>query len=255
LGIYIYNQEQINNIEKACLIAAKVLDEIDGIIDVGVSTYDLDRLARDIITHSGAKPAFLGYKGYPSAICASINEVVVHGIPQKSIKLKDGDIIGIDIGTFLNGYYGDTARSFRIGKENKDSDLLLRVTRESLYVAIEKCVVGNRISDISHSIQQYVEEFGFSPVREFVGHGIGKNLHEEPSIPNFGSPGKGPRIKEGMVFAIEPMINMGTYMVEVDAHDSWTVYTKDRKLSAHFEHTVAIVNGKAKVLTRGRNFN
>ncbi len=255
MGIYIYNQEQINNIEKACLIAARVLDEIDSIIDVGVSTYELDRVAQHIITHSGAKPAFLGYKGYPSAICASINEVVVHGIPQKSIKLKDGDIIGIDVGTFLNGYYGDTARSFRVGKESQDSDLLLRVTRESLYVAIEKCVVGNRISDISHSIEQYVEGYGFSPVREFVGHGIGKNLHEEPSIPNFGSPGKGPRIKEGMVFAIEPMINMGTYLVEVDAHDSWTVYTKDRKLSAHFEHTVAIVNGEAKVLTRGRNFN
>lgn len=255
MGIYIYNQEQIHNIEKACLIAAKVLDEIDRIVDVGISTYELDRLARDIIAHSGAKPAFLGYKGFPSAICTSINEVVVHGIPKKSIKLKDGDIIGIDVGTFLNGYYGDTARSFRVGRDNQDSDLLLRVTRESLYVAIEKCVVGNRISDISHSIEQHVEGYGFSPVREFVGHGIGKNLHEEPSIPNFGSPGKGPRIKEGMVFAIEPMINIGTYMVEVDARDSWTVYTQDRKLSAHFEHTIAIVNGEAKILTRGRNFN
>jgi methionyl aminopeptidase len=255
LGIYIYNQEQIEYIEKACLIAAKVLDEIDGIIDVGISTYELDRLARDIIAKSGAKPAFLGYKGYPSAICASVNEVVVHGIPKKSKKLKDGDIIGIDVGTFLNGYYGDTARSFRIGRERQDSDLLLRVTRESLYAAIDKCVVGNRISDISHAVEAHVEMYGFSPVREFVGHGIGRNLHEEPSIPNFGSPGKGPRIKEGMVFAIEPMINMGTYMVEVDADDEWTVYTKDRQLSAHFEHTVAIVNGRARILTRGENFN
>jgi methionyl aminopeptidase len=255
LGIYIYNQEQIRYIEKACLIAARVLDEINRVIDVGISTYELDRLARDVIAKSGAKPAFLGYKGYPSAICASINEVVVHGIPQKSRKLKDGDIIGIDVGTFLNGYYGDTARSFRVGRGREDSDLLLRVTRESLYAAIDKCVVGNRISDISHAVEAHVEMHGFSPVREFVGHGIGRNLHEEPSIPNFGSPGKGPRIKEGMVFAIEPMINMGTYMVEVDANDEWTVYTKDRQLSAHFEHTVAIVNGRAKILTRGKNFN
>lgn len=254
LGIYIYNKEQIKRIEEACIITAAVLDEIEKVIDIGVSTFDIDTLAREVIKKSKSKPAFLGYRGFPAAVCTSINEVVVHGIPNKAAKLKSGDIIGIDIGVYHNGYYGDTAQTYRVGVISGEDEKLLKATKDSLYAGIEKCIVGNRISDISHSVEQHVKGFGFSSVREFVGHGIGKNLHEEPSIPNYGSPGKGPRIKEGMVFAIEPMINKGTYEVEVQ-DDNWTVVTKDRSNSAHFEHTVALIDGKAQILTKGRNFN
>jgi methionyl aminopeptidase len=254
LGIYIYNREQISRIKEACMIAAGVLDELEGIIREHVSTHEINSLAVDLIDKAGAKPAFLGYKGYPAAVCASVNEVVVHGIPAKGRRLQDGDIIGIDIGIFYNGYFGDTARTYKIGTVSQEAEQLIDVTRESLYAGIEKCAAGNRISDISHAIEEYVSGFGFTPVREFVGHGIGRNLHEEPSIPNYGPPGSGPRIKDGMVLAVEPMINEGTYHVEV-LEDNWTVVTRDRKLSAHFEHTLAIIEGKAEILTRGKNFN
>lgn len=254
LGIYLYNREQIARIEEACLITACVLDEIEKIIDVGVSTYEIDVLARDAIKRYKAAPAFLGYRGYPAAVCTSINEVVVHGIPSKDETLKNGDIIGLDMGVLYRGYYGDSARTYVAGTGGDVADRLINATREALYQGIEKACTGNRISDISHAVEEYVTQFGFTPVREFVGHGIGRNLHEEPSIPNFGSPGKGPRIREGMVFAIEPMINIGTCDVNV-LDDQWTVVTKDASLSAHFEHTVAIVDGKAKILTRGKNFN
>jgi methionyl aminopeptidase len=254
LGIYIYNKEQIKRIEDACLIAASVLDDIEAIIGAGVSTHEIDTLARSAIRKSGAVPAFLGYRGFPAAVCTSINEVVVHGIPHREARLKSGDIIGIDIGVCYNDYYGDTARSYAIGSVEDDIKSLLGVTRESLYRGIERAVIGNRISDISHAVESYVSRYGFSPVEEFVGHGIGRNLHEEPSIPNFGDAGKGPRIREGMVFAIEPMINAGGRDVEV-LGDGWTVVTRDRRFSAHFEHTVAVVDGKAQILTRGKNFN
>ena len=254
MGIYTYNGNEIGKIEEACIITARVLDEIEGIIKSGISTYELDAFARDKISRFNAKPAFLGYRGFPASICASKNEIVVHGIPDKDVKLENGDIIGIDIGVNYKGFYGDSARTFGIGKIDKDTKKLLDVTRESLYTGIEKCKVGNRISDISNAIERFVAEYGFSPVREFVGHGIGANLHEEPSIPNFGEKGKGPRIKDGMVFAIEPMINAGTYDVEV-LKDGWTVVTKDGRNSAHFEHTVAVVDGRAKILTRGKDFN
>ncbi|MGV7927698.1 MAG: type I methionyl aminopeptidase [Spirochaetota bacterium] len=254
MGIYIYNKEQIKRIEDACLIAASVLDDIEAIIGAGVSTHEIDTLARSAIRKSGAVPAFLGYRGFPAAVCTSINEVVVHGIPHREARLKSGDIIGIDIGVCYNDYYGDTARSYAIGSVEDDIKSLLRVTRESLYRGIERAVIGNRISDISHAVESYVSRYGFSPVEEFVGHGIGRNLHEEPSIPNFGDAGKGPRIREGMVFAIEPMINAGGRDVEV-LGDGWTVVTRDRRFSAHFEHTVAVVDGKAQILTRGKNFN
>lgn len=254
MGIYIYNNEQIKRIEDACLIAASVLDDIEAIIGAGVSTHEIDTLARSAIRKSGAVPAFLGYRGFPAAVCTSINEVVVHGIPHREARLKSGDIIGIDIGVCYNDYYGDTARSYAIGSVEDDIKSLLGVTRESLYRGIERAVIGNRISDISHAVESYVSRYGFSPVEEFVGHGIGRNLHEEPSIPNFGDAGKGPRIREGMVFAIEPMINAGGRDVEV-LGDGWTVVTRDRRFSAHFEHTVAVVDGKAQILTRGKNFN
>jgi methionyl aminopeptidase len=254
LGIYIYNKEQIKHIEEACLIAARVLDEIEKAVDIGVSTYDIDELARSMMQKLGAQPAFLGYKGYPAAVCTSINEVIIHGIPHRDVKLKNGDIIGIDIGVSVDGYFGDTARTCVVGSASERAKRLVTATKESLYAGIEQCVEGNRISDISHAVEQHVKRSGFSPVREFVGHGLGRSLHEEPSIPNFGAPGTGPRIKNGMVFAIEPMINEGTHKVEV-LEDEWTVVTKDRKLSAHFEHTVSIVEGKAEILTRGLNFN
>ena len=254
LSIYIYNVTEIEVIQEACNITSKVLDEIEGFLKAGISTYEIDTFAKEIIVNNKAKPAFLGYRGFPASICTSINEVVVHGIPDKNRKLKKGDIIGIDIGVFYKGFFGDSARTFKIGEIDKNTQLLIDVTKESLYTGINNCFVGNRISDISNAVEEHVTKFGFSPVREFVGHGIGSNLHEEPSIPNFGEKGQGPRIKEGMVFAIEPMINAGTYEVVI-LEDGWTVVTKDRKPSAHFEHTVAIVNGRAKILTGGRGFN
>ncbi len=253
MAIYIYNSDELAGIEKACILTARVLDEIEAVIKAGATTHDIDSLAKDIIVKSGGKPAFLGYKGFPASTCISINEVVVHGIPSRDVRLKDGDIVGIDIGVYYNGFFGDSARSYAIGKVSGEAELLLKTTKDALYSGISKCVEGNRISDISNAIETAVTKFGFYPVREFIGHGIGKNLHEEPSIPNYGDPGKGPRIKNGMVFAIEPMINIGTYEVDVKK-DGWTVVTRDRSLSAHFEHTVCIIDGFAKILTRGKDF-
>ena len=248
MSIYIYNDEEIRAIEESCRKTSSVLKELEKIIDVGVSTLELDKFAKDYIIKQGGTPAFLGYQGFPGALCTSVNEVVVHGIPDRSSKLKSGDIIGIDVGVYYKGFFGDAAKTFIVGKVSRETELLLKVTEESLFKGIEQCIVGNRISDISHAVESHVSKFGFSPVKEFVGHGIGKTLHEEPTIPNFGNPGKGARITEGMVFAIEPMINIGTHRVKV-LNDGWTVVTEDAKLSAHFEHTVAIVEGKAKILT------
>ncbi len=252
MGIYLYNLEQIERIEKACKVAAGVLVEIETAIVEGVTTFELDKIARQFIAARKAKPAFLGYRGYPAALCTSINEVVVHGIPSKKTRLNPGDIVGIDVGVFLDGYFGDTAKTFRVGNVDENAGVLLRVTEEALYKGIAKAVPGNRISDISHAVESHVASHGFSAVREFVGHGIGAALHEEPSIPNFGKPGKGPRIYDGMVLAIEPMVNAGTYKVNV-LDDGWTAVTEDRKLSAHFEHTIAVIDGKARVLTAGKN--
>ncbi len=254
MGIYLYNTDQINKIKEAAVFTAKVLDEIEKIIDIGITTNDIDVLARKIIKKHGGEPAFLNYKGFPAAVCTSINEVVVHGIPNKKEILESGDIIGVDMGVLYNGFYGDSARTFQVGNTDKNANQLLKATRESLYAGINKCRVGNRISDISNAVETHVAGYGFTPVRDYVGHGIGLNLHEEPAIPNYGEPGKGPRIKNGMVFAIETMINIGTGMVDL-YDDGWTVVTRDRKLSGHFEHTVAVIEGKAEILTKGNNFN
>lgn len=248
MAIFIYSEEEIKRVEDACRITAAVLDEVGKHVAEGISTYELDRIARDLIRKHKAVPAFLGYKGYPAAICTSINEVVVHGIPAKGQILKKGDIVGIDIGVQYNGYFGDAAKTFIVGKVNNNVKKLLEVTKEALERGILQCKDGNHLTDISHAIESHVVQYGFQPVHEFVGHGIGRNLHEEPSIPNFGKPGKGPVIKTGMIFAIEPMINEGTYQVEI-LQDGWTAVTKDRKNSAHFEHTVAVVNGNPKILT------
>lgn len=249
MAIFIYSEEEIRRVEDACRITAAVLDEIGKHVAEGISTYELDRIAQDLIKRYKAVPAFLGYKGYPAAICTSINEVVVHGIPNKGQILKKGDIVGIDIGVQYNGYFGDAAKTFVVGKVSNNVKKLLEVTREALERGILQCKDGNHLTDISNAIESHVVQYGFQPVHEFVGHGIGRSLHEEPSIPNFGKPGKGPVIKTGMIFAIEPMINEGTYQVEI-LQDGWTAVTKDRKLSAHFEHTVAVVNGSPKILTR-----
>jgi len=254
VSIYIYKKEQIKKIENACLITANILDELESKIVEGISTFEIDQYARKYIKAHKVKSAFLGYGGFPATVCTSINDEVIHGIPRKDCVLKNGDIVGMDFGVIADGYFGDSARTIAVGKVDPKVEKLLEVTRDSLYKGISSAVVGNRISDISNSVESYVSKFGFKPVREFSGHGIGLNLHEEPSIPNYGKAGRGPRVTEGMVFAIEPMINTGTSDVDV-LDDNWTVVTADGSFSAHFEHTVAVIDGKARILTRGANFN
>jgi methionyl aminopeptidase len=213
-----------------------------------VSTADLDELAEKRIRQAGATPAFKGYHGYPATICASINDEVIHGIPSGRRVLNEGDIISIDVGASLDGYFGDSALTLPVGKISEPAAALLRVTEEALYKAIDEAKPGNRVSDIGHAVQKHVEAYGFSVVREFVGHGIGQRMHEEPQIPNYGEPGHGPRLAEGMVLAIEPMVNAGTAAVKVLA-DGWTAVTRDQSLSAHFEHTVAVTAGEPWILT------
>jgi methionyl aminopeptidase len=215
----------------------------------GVTTEDLDRLAEDFIRARGGVPAFKGYRSYPKTLCASVNEQVVHGIPSKRV-LKEGDIIGLDLGAIVDGFYGDSAVTVPVGRIDPKSEELLRVTEEALYKGIEHAVVGNRLSDISHAIQRHAEAAGFSIVTEFVGHGIGRRLHEEPQVPNYGQPGQGPRLQVGMVLAIEPMVNVGGSEVRV-LDDQWTAVTRDGSRSAHFEHTIAIqASGPPRILTK-----
>jgi methionyl aminopeptidase len=253
VSIYIYNREEIKKIREACAITANILDEIRDLIEDGNSLGKIDSQVRELCRKSKAVPAFLGYKGFPSSICVSVNSEVIHGIPDKKRKLKSGDIVGLDFGVQYNGFFGDSARTYPVGQISESTRVLVDQTKAALYKGIEAAVEGNRISDISHAVESHVRQFGFSPVHEFVGHGIGRALHEEPAIPNFGEPGKGPRIREGMVFAIEPMINAGSHRVRV-LDDGWTAVTEDGSLSAHFEHTVAIIDGRAEILTAARDF-
>jgi methionyl aminopeptidase len=229
-------------------IVGEALLEIGKKIKAGVTTKELDKFAYDFFMKNDCKPAFLGYHGYPATICTSINDEVVHGIPGKRI-LKEGDIVGIDIGAFYKGYCGDSARTFAVGKVSTEVEQLLEVTFESLNRGIEQCKVGNRISDIGHAVQEYVEAQGYSVVKDYVGHGIGQAMHEEPQVPNYGRPNQGPRIVEGMCLALEPMVNMGSDEVRV-LEDGWTVVTKDGKFSAHFEDTIAISDDGPENLTR-----
>jgi len=215
----------------------------------GVTTWELDKLAESLIYKKGAKPAFKGYLGFPCCLCASVNYEVVHGIPSKKRKLAEGDVIKLDFGVSYKGYYGDSARSVPVGSIAPEARSLIDATRESLDKAIEQIRAGNRVGDIGHAVQTHVEPKGFSVVRDFVGHGIGKKLHEQPQIPNFGSPGTGVALRPGMVLAVEPMVNLGTYNVEV-LDDDWTAVTVDRKLSAHFEHTILVSEDGPQVLTR-----
>jgi methionyl aminopeptidase len=241
---------QVQEMLRAGQELAEVVEELRGAVVPGVSIKELDELAERLIRGRGGRPSFLGYRGFPGSICASPNDVVVHGIPDDR-RLAEGDIFSVDVGLVLDGWHADTARTFAVGEIDPEARRLLEVTEASLEAGVRKCRPGNRLSDISHAVQEVVEEAGFSVVREFVGHGIGRQLHEDPAIPNFGPPGRGPALEPGMVFAIEPMVNLGDWGTRTLA-DGWTVVTADGSLSAHFEHTVAVTPAGPHVLTRLR---
>ncbi|RMH04377.1 MAG: type I methionyl aminopeptidase [Nitrospirae bacterium] len=243
-------EEEIELMAAACKVVAETQQVLVNAVKPGVTTLELDRLAEEVICDLGGIPAFKGYRNYPKTLCASVNDEVVHGIPSAQKVLREGDIIGLDLGAIVRGFYGDAAITVAVGSIPESVNTLLRVTKEALEKGIEQAVVGKRLSDISHAIQSHVEAWGFSVVRDFVGHGIGRQLHEEPQVPNYGRPGQGPRLKPGMVLAIEPMVNMGSYHVRV-LEDQWTAVTVDGSWSAHFEHTVAIQpSGPPRVLTQ-----
>jgi len=229
-------------------LVGEVLTELAARVAPGVTTADLDELAETRIRKAGASPAFKGYHGYPATICASVNDEVIHGIPSGKRVLEAGDVVSIDVGASLGGYYGDSAVTLPVGLVSEEAARLLRVTDESLYKAIDAVKPGGRVSDIGHAVQKHVEANGFSVVREFVGHGIGQAMHEDPQVPNYGEPGRGPRLAEGMVLAIEPMVNAGKPAVKV-LSDGWTAITRDRSLSVHFEHTVAVTADGPWILT------
>jgi methionyl aminopeptidase len=234
---------------RAGAVVAQVLVEIAELVKPGATTADLDLFAQTRTKELGAKPAFKGYHGFPATLCVSVNEEVVHGIPSKKRILKEGDIVGIDFGVILDGWFGDSARTFAVGKIAPEAQKLLEITEKSLHLGIEQARAGQHLFDIGHAVQNFVESHGYSVVREFVGHGIGKSLHEDPQVPNFGVRGKGMLLKPGMVLAIEPMINAGKPEVRV-LSDGWTAVTVDKALSAHFEHTVAITDQGPEILTR-----
>jgi methionyl aminopeptidase len=240
---------EIEIMAAASRVVAEALDIVKAAVRPGISTDELDLIAEKEILARGAIPAFKGYRNYPKTLCASVNEQVVHGIPSRR-KLKDGDIIGLDLGAIVGGFYGDSAVTVAVGGILPETEELVRVTREALYLGIQQAVVGNRLTDISHAVQSCVEAAGFSVVTEFVGHGIGRQLHEEPQVPNYGKSGQGPRLQCGMVLAIEPMVNMGRSAVRI-LNDRWTAVTVDGSLSAHFEHTIAIQpTGAPRILSQ-----
>jgi methionyl aminopeptidase len=245
--IIIKSPREIEQLKKSNAIVAEIFQKLKKAIVPGITTKELDQIAEEMILSRGAIPAFKGYRGFPATLCISINEEVVHGIPGQR-RLKEGDIVSLDLGAILNGYFGDAAITLPVGELDLVAKRLLEVTEKALYIGIDQVKVGNRLFDISYAIQTWVESHGFSVVKDFVGHGIGKDLHEEPQIPNFGSPHQGPRLEKGMVFALEPMVNEGTYGVRI-LSDGWTVVTADGKRSAHFEHSIVITDGGAEVLS------
>ena len=245
--IIIKSPREIEQLKRSNIIVAEVFRELRRAVSPGVTTQELDRITEEMILKRGAVPAFKGYRNFPASLCVSINEEVVHGIPGP-MKLKEGDIVSLDVGVNLHGYFGDAAITLPVGEADQGAKRLLEVTEKALHIGIEMARVGNRLYDISHAIQNWVESKGFSVVKDFVGHGIGKSLHEEPQVPNFGSPGQGPRLEKGMVFALEPMVNEGSYEVRI-LSDGWTVVKADGKRSAHFEHSIAITDGKAEILS------
>jgi len=246
--IILKSQAEIERMARAGRIVAEVLLKLKESVSPGITTNDLDRIAEEEIRRQGAIPTFIGYHGFPKSLCTSINDEIVHGIPGNRV-LNEGDIIGIDCGVTFDGFVGDSAISLPVGKVSAEAQKLMDVTRESLDKAIEQVVDGNRLGDIGHAVQSHAESFGYSVVRDYVGHGIGRAMHEDPQVPNFGKPGTGLRIKAGMVFAIEPMVNIGGYDAKV-LEDGWTVVTKDGSLSAHFEHTIACTEKGPRVLTK-----
>lgn len=245
--IIIKNDVEIEYMRSAGRLVGETLAKLENVIKPGITTAELDRIAEEFITKHNGKPSFKGYHGFPASICASVNEEVVHGFPGERV-LQEGDIISIDCGAILNGYQGDAARTIGVGKISEEAQKLIDVTKGSFFKGVEKAVVGNRLTDISSAIQSYVESFDFSVVRDFVGHGIGRDMHEDPEVPNFGRPGRGPKLRHGMVLAIEPMVNVGKYDVLVQPN-GWTVVTEDGSLSAHYENTVAILNNGPEILT------
>lgn len=245
--IYLKTPEEIELLRKSNLLVGKTLAEVAKAIRIGVTTLELDKIAEDFIRSNGALPGFLGYQGFPNTLCVSVNDQVVHGIPS-NYALKDGDIVSVDCGTIIDGFYGDSAYTFCVGNVDPKVKKLLDTTKEALYKGIEQARHGNRIGDIGYAIQQHCQAAGFSVVREMVGHGVGRNMHEDPEVPNYGKRGQGLQLREGMVIAIEPMINMGNRGI-VFERDGWTIRTIDRKPSAHFEHTIAIQKGDASILS------
>ena len=244
----VYSNEDIERIRKADLLVSRTLAEVGKLMKDGVTTEELDKVAEEFIRDNGAIPGFLGYGGFPNTLCISENNKIVHGIPSKKVVLKNGDIVSVDCGAIVDGFNGDSAYTFVIGEIDKDVEQLLKVTREALYKGIEAAKVGNRIGDIGYAIQSYVESFGYGVVRELVGHGVGRNLHEKPQVPNYGKRGNGKKIKEGTVIAIEPMITMGSPAVRI-LDDGWTFVTADNSFAAHFEHSIAVKKDGADILS------
>lgn len=247
--IIVKSQAEIIKIEAACKIVAEILEDLKTLIKPGITTFEIESYVESRTKQKKAVAAFKGYRGYPASVCVSINEQVVHGIPSRKVRVKDGDIVSIDFGAIVDGFYGDAAVTIPAGEVSAGVLKLLKVTEEALNIGIDKAVVGNRVSDISAAIQNYVESNGFSVVRAFVGHGIGRSLHEDPQIPNYGRQGEGPRLKNGMTLAIEPMVNAGVPDVDI-LGDGWTAVTTDRRPSAHFEHTIAVMNSGPRILTK-----
>jgi methionyl aminopeptidase len=247
--IHLKSKDEVRLMRDAGLVCAEILEQMCDAAKPGVSTWELDQIARKAIDKHKVQSAFLGYHGYPAVVCTSINAVVVHGISRKNEVLADGDIIGIDFGIFKHGFCADTARTVMVGEVSEDKQKLVRAAREALEGAIELCRPGSRLGDLGHAVQSYAESRGYSVVRQFVGHGTGRQMHEDPQVPNFGDAGTGKRMKSGLVIAVEPMVNAGTPEVEV-LDDNWTAVTKDRSMSAHFEHTIAITDEGPWVLTR-----
>ena len=245
--IFYKTEEEIELVRKSSLLVAKTHAEIAGLIKPGITTLALDKIAEEFIRDNGGVPAFKGYGGFPNTLCMSPNEQVVHGIPNDRA-LENSEILSVDCGVVMNGYYGDSAFTYEVGEVDAETKQLLKVTKESLYKGIEQAVAGNRIGDIGYAVQHHAESFGYGVVRELVGHGVGKNLHESPEVPNHGRRGKGVMLKEGLVIAIEPMINMGTKRI-LQHNDGWTITTIDNKPSAHFEHTIVVRKGKAEILS------
>ena len=246
--VILKTDRELSKMREAGRIASRALKLAGEAIEPGISTFEIDSIVRKYIESQGAKPSFLGYGGFPASACISINNVVIHGIPSKKCIVKSGDIVSVDVGAFFGGFHGDNAYTFPCGDISKEAEDLLKTTEESLYEGIHQAIAGNRIGDIANAVQRYAEARSYSVVRDFVGHGVGAKLHEDPSVPNYGTPHRGVRLLPGMTIAIEPMINAGTYEVEV-LEDDWTTVTVDGKLSAHFEHTIAITPDGPKILT------